>query len=455
MVDFGSVQLDRRSPRHRVIATNPLGNQVVCVRIMPFVAAAEKSIAEIEGDVDAATISAANLHVAGEYDPPGATGFVLEGGDISMKRKTGKGKGAAALVSDGRDTACLEPGESVDLGLLSFKPNEVRKYHAHMCVRNNFTTLECATLSGSADAVKVYVAKKPRGTQVVTDVGFRLARIGLGGADLLTQTVHVVNRGSVAVEVAKPYVGAFACGGDGSVGGYTVQPCKPFTLPPGGSKQLTVACFTDKAAQAAKYARGVAGVWTALTMEVSSPDGVKLRHRHFTRRMGLSPERTRLARWRDRDPGRSSRGWRRYARAVPRAGSSTPTVPRSRVRTNDARRRPRRRLLRGRRRLWRLSQPRLSRPTAKRRRGAGRRTSEAPRPRARPRAEVPSLRSFHPRWTPSPAPVPARRRLSRSSRRLPSRKPPAWTPPPVPLRHYPPRSPRQNSETRRAGGGEV
>ncbi len=275
VVDFGSVQLDRRSPRHRVIATNPLGNQVVCVRIMPFVAAAEKSIAEIEGDVDAATISAANLHVVGEYDPPGATGFVLEGGDISMKRKTGAGKGAAALVSDGRDTACLEPGESVDLGLLSFKPKEVRKYHAHMCVRNNFTTLECATLSGSADAVKVYVAKKPRGTQVVTDVGFRLARIGLGGADMLMQTVHVVNRGSVAVEVAKPYVGAFACGGDGSVGGYTVQPCKPFTLPPGGSKQLTVACLTDKAAQVTKYARGVAGAWTALTMEVSSPDGVK------------------------------------------------------------------------------------------------------------------------------------------------------------------------------------
>ena len=202
----------------------------------------------------------------------GATGFVLEGGDISMKRKTGAGKGAAAAVSDGRDTACLEPGES-STSVCSFK-REVRKCRA-LCVRNNFTTLECATLSGSADAVKVYVAKKPRGTQVVTDVGFRLARIGLGGADMLMQTVHVVNRGSVAVEVAKPYVGAFACGGDGSVGGYTVQPCKPFTLPPGGSKQLTVACFTDKAAQAAKYARGVAGVWTALTMEVSSPDGVK------------------------------------------------------------------------------------------------------------------------------------------------------------------------------------
>mmetsp|Transcript_2361 Transcript_2361/g.9582 ORF Transcript_2361/g.9582 Transcript_2361/m.9582 type:complete len:258 (-) Transcript_2361:2306-3079(-) len=166
--------------------------------------------------------------------------------------------------------------------------------------------------------------------------------------------------------------------------------------------------------------------------------------------MGLSPERTRLARWRDRDLGRSSRGWRRYARAVPRAGSSTPTAPRSRVRTNDARRRPRRRLLNGRRRLRRLSQPRLSRPTAKRRRGAGRRTSEAPRPRARLRAEVPSLRWLPPLWTPSPAPVPARRRLSRSSRRLPSRKPPAWTPPPVLLRRYPPRSPHQNSETRRS-----
>ena len=275
VVDFGSVQLDRKSPRHRVVATNPLSDQIVCVRIMPFVAASEKSIAEIEGDVDAATIAAANLHVAGEYDPPGATGFVLDGGDISMKRKTGPGKGTAALVSDGRDTACLSPGQSVDLGVLSFKPKEVRRYHAHMCVRNNFTTLECATVTGSADAVKVYVAKKPRGTQVVTDVGFRLPTIGLGGADLITQTVHVVNRGSVSAEVAKPYVGAFACGGDGSHSGYTVTPCKPFTLPPGGSKQLTVACLTDKAKTAASYSRGVAGAWTALTMEVSSPDGVK------------------------------------------------------------------------------------------------------------------------------------------------------------------------------------
>ena len=39
--------------------------------------------------------------------------------------------------------------------------------------------------------------------------------------------------------------------------------------------RLTVACLTDKAAQVTKYARGVAGAWTALTMEVSSPDGVK------------------------------------------------------------------------------------------------------------------------------------------------------------------------------------
>ena len=54
-----------------------------------------------------------------------------------------------------------------------------------------------------------------------------------------------------------------------------MTPCKPFTLPPGGSKQLTVACLTDKAKTAASYSRGVAGAWTALTMEVSSPDGVK------------------------------------------------------------------------------------------------------------------------------------------------------------------------------------
>jgi len=35
-----------------------------------------------------------------------------------------------------------------------------RKYAAHLCVRNNLTTLECTTVHGVGDSVKVFVAKK-------------------------------------------------------------------------------------------------------------------------------------------------------------------------------------------------------------------------------------------------------------------------------------------------------
>jgi len=85
---------------------------------------------------------------------------------------------------------------------------------------------------------------------VVSDIVFKLPRQhgggaergegagGEGGEGAMTQTVHVVNRGTVAVEVARPRVGSAVCGGDGEHG-FQVHPCKPLKLPPGGSKQVT------------------------------------------------------------------------------------------------------------------------------------------------------------------------------------------------------------------------
>ena len=113
------------------------------------------------------------------------------------------------------------------------RARQARRYEAHLCVRNNFTTLECATLRGDGDSVSVHVAKKPGGSTVVSDVAFRLPRAGAGAnsaSDVLTQTIHVSNRGSSTVSVAKPYVGALECGGDGSHAGYYVQPCGSFEL---------------------------------------------------------------------------------------------------------------------------------------------------------------------------------------------------------------------------------
>jgi len=84
------------------------------------------------------------------------------------------------------------------------------------------------------------------------------------GADAITQTLHIVNKGTVAVEVGKPRVGNTECGGEGDgTFGYTVQPCKPLKIPPGGSKQITLICITDKARSAPAD--------LTLSLEVSDP----------------------------------------------------------------------------------------------------------------------------------------------------------------------------------------
>ena len=134
------------------------------------------------------------------------------------------------------DWTCLAPYSKIDLGALVFAPREVRPYAAHLCVRNNFTTLECATLRGDGDAVKVSVAnakrtkkqfernvadaygstgetgrtaprrkraaRKTRLPPAVTDVAFRLPRSdatgdGIVGGDVASaSSVDVMTRGS-------------------------------------------------------------------------------------------------------------------------------------------------------------------------------------------------------------------------------------------------------------------
>ena len=116
----------------------------------------------------------------------------------------------------------------------------------------------------------------------MTDVAFRLPRSDAAGGgivggdvasassvDVMTRVIWVVNDGSAVARVSKPWIGAVECGGDGSVGGYTVSPCGAFELPPGASKRLTVVCHPEHAARAAN----APGTWTQLAMDVKSADG--------------------------------------------------------------------------------------------------------------------------------------------------------------------------------------
>ena len=116
----------------------------------------------------------------------------------------------------------------------------------------------------------------------MTDVAFRLPRSDAAGdgivggdvasassVDVMTRVIWVVNDGSAVARVSKPWIGAVECGGDGSVGGYTVSPCGAFELPPGASKRLTVVCHPEHAARAAN----APGTWTQLAMDVKSADG--------------------------------------------------------------------------------------------------------------------------------------------------------------------------------------
>ena len=312
VVDFGSVQVGAKTRRRRVVFINPFASDTLCVKMLPIVPASAKNtkgkdrrVSGGKGALDD-VLEAADAHYRGEY--PLHTGFLLEGGELSSgrggvssstvgtrnadsSRPSGgwdqqKMSGAASPPRLKKDWTCLKPYQKIDLGALVFAPKESRQYAAHLCVRNNFTTLECATLRGDGDAVKVQVAKtkKPRsGAPPVTDVAFRMARersIGSSDsdyvetsptrdADVMTQVVYVVNDGTALARVSKPWVGAVECGGDGTVGGYTVSPCGPFQLAPGASKRLTVVCHPEHALTSSK----APGAWTQLAMDVKSADG--------------------------------------------------------------------------------------------------------------------------------------------------------------------------------------
>ena len=258
-------------------------------------------------------LEAAEAHFLGEY--PAHSGFFLEGGELASARRGVKAGGG--FQSGRSDWTCLSPYSKIDLGALVFAPREVRPYAAHLCVRNNFTTLECATLRGDGDAVKVSVSKTKRTKKqfgnivkeresylqgllesssrasrkkrrasppAVTDVAFRLPRVagagdgdgdgdGASSVDVLTRAIWVVNDGSAVARVGKPWIGAVECGGDGSVGGYTVSPCGAFELPPGASKRLTVVCHPEHARKSVN----APNTWTQLAMDVKSADGESAR----------------------------------------------------------------------------------------------------------------------------------------------------------------------------------
>ena len=280
VVDFGSAQVGMDDgKRWRVMIVNPLTDAPLCVSLLPLINAAGKKkggrhdISDV--DPGAIALNAAKAHISREYSSPDVLGFTFEKSELmhtveswrTEKKRRGATAGHGNRGAMG-GALCLEPSQSVSLGTLAFSPKEARAYAAHICLRNNLTTLECATLHGTGDAVKVYLAKKYRGVIVVSNIIFRLSKSGdSASSDAITQTVHIVNKGTVPVEIGKPRVGGSECGLDGAYG-YTIQPCKPFKLAPGGSKQITVICLTDKA-------RELAGHSTPLTLEVVSPKGVK------------------------------------------------------------------------------------------------------------------------------------------------------------------------------------
>ena len=314
VVDFGSAQVGAKTRRRRVVFINPFADQSLCVRVLPMVPAAtsvrgrDVRVAGGRGALDD-ILEAAEAHFLGEY-PGGFGGFSLEGGELNSARESHLGGAdAASAAARGSDWACLAPFSKIDLGALVFAPREVRPYAAHLCVRNNFTTLECATLRGDGDAVKVSVSKTKRTKKqfeaiaagrnarasraartfasppAVTDVAFRLPRASSseGGGrseaatdgdfassvDVMTRAIWVVNDGSAVARVSKPWIGALECGGDGSVEGYTVSPCGAFELPPGASKRLTVVCHPERARRAAP----TPDTRTRLAMDVKSADG--------------------------------------------------------------------------------------------------------------------------------------------------------------------------------------
>ena len=293
VVDFGSTQVGAKTRRRRVVFINPFATDTLCVRMLPIVPAspnnrkgADRRVAGGKGALDD-VLEAAEAHYRGEY--PLHTGFLLEGGEVAPGRGVSSGQDRPAANGNSvpssprhtKDWTCLKPYQMIDLGALVFAPRTVGTHAAHLCVRNNFTTLECATLRGDGDAVKVRVAKskKPKAeSPSVSDVAFRVAR-GSGfddntkssehSVDVMTQVVFVVNDGTALARVSKPWVGAVECGGDGSVGGYTVAPCGAFQLAPGASKRLTVVCHPEHALRSSR----APGSWTQLVMEVKSADG--------------------------------------------------------------------------------------------------------------------------------------------------------------------------------------
>jgi hypothetical protein len=319
VVDFGSAQVGAKTRRRRVVFINPFADQSLCVRVLPMVPAATTTrgrdvrVAGGSGALDD-ILEAAEAHFLGEY--PAHSGFFLEGGELASARRGVKAGGG--FQSGRSDWTCLSPYSKIDLGALVFAPREVRPYAAHLCVRNNFTTLECATLRGDGDAVKVSVSKTKRTKKqfgnivkeresylqgllesssrapsrkkrrasppAVTDVAFRLPRVvgagagdgdgdGASSVDVLTRAIWVVNDGSAVARVGKPWIGAVECGGDGSVGGYTVSPCGAFELPPGASKRLTVVCHPEHARKSVN----APNTWTQLAMDVKSADGESAR----------------------------------------------------------------------------------------------------------------------------------------------------------------------------------
>ena len=156
MVDFGSTQVGAKTRRRRVVFINPFADQSLCVPLNSRPRGDDSARARVRvagGSGAQRHPRAAEAHFLGEYPRTAPLG----GGELASARR---GVAGGGFGSGRSDWTCLSPYSQPDLARWCLRRGFGRS--PHLCVRNNFTTLECATLRGDGDAVKVSVSKTKR-----------------------------------------------------------------------------------------------------------------------------------------------------------------------------------------------------------------------------------------------------------------------------------------------------
>ena len=297
---FRSAQVGAKTRRRRVVFIN-LADQSLCVHCRNVVPARRRRCAGRRASWRPRRWTILGRRRRFLAARPGRVRAALEGGELASARG-----GVHASARGAPDWTCLAHARRSTWARWCLR-RAVLPYAAHLCVRNNFTTLECATLRGDGDAsggvAKARTKKqltgiadacdirarravraeggetraRKRPAPAVTDVAFRLPRSdtgdGIVGGDVASaSSVDVMTRdlgrerGSAVARVLRPGRRR-RCRrrrlGEG-VHGVAVRRLR---APPGASKRLTVV------PPGTPLAPPTPGTWTQLAMDVKSADG--------------------------------------------------------------------------------------------------------------------------------------------------------------------------------------